>query len=211
MKELKPSDRDIQSWDRRLGDQVKRGWDNYMRRRIDLSAARVDEFWSTAGEFLYVEQVSSESAAAVVRLNRNTNDQIDLELGTIIKTIFKELYITNTVQTDQWIDIIIGINFEYYKKSAGVIGGQVQQVLNLTHANPDTDVAAAANPCNQALIKADVNNTQTAWIDFGIAAVQNSCMPLDAGEWIKVSIANTNLIHANFEVGGEIVYIAYEV
>ena len=204
-------DREIKAWDLRLQDQARKGWENYYRRRIDLSAARAEEGLGFTGEFLYVEKASSESAKATVRINRNTNDEIDLELGAVIKTVFQVLFITNEAQTDEWIDIIIGINFEYYKKSAGVIGGQVQQVLNLTHANPDTDVAAAANPCNQALIKADVNNTQTAWIDFGIAAVQNSCMPLDAGEWIKVSIANTNLIHANFEVGGEIVYIAYEV
>ncbi len=81
----------------------------------------------------------------------------------------------------------------------------------MTHANADTDVAAAANPCNRAMIKADVNNTQVAWIDFGVAAVQDNCMPLDAGESITVSISNTDRIHANFEVGGEIVYIAYEV
>jgi len=46
---------------------------------------------------------------------------------------------------------------------------------------------------------------------FGsVAAVQNNCMPLDPGEWVRVSISNTDQIHANFEVGGEIVYIAYE-
>ncbi len=205
------SDRDIQAWEMRLKQQAVRGWDNYVRRRIDLSSARAAEYWGIAGEFFYVEQVSSESAKASISINRNTNDQIDLELGTVIKTIFTELYVTNTVQTDQWIDIIIGINFEYYKKSQGVMGDEVQQVLNLTHANPDTDVAAAANPCNRALIKADVNNTQTAWIDFGVAAVQINCMPLDAGEWIEVSISNTDQVHANFEVGGEIVFIAYEV
>ncbi len=205
------SDRDIQAWEMRLKQQSLRGWNNYLRRRIDLTTARTNEYWGGAGEFLYIEQVSSESAKAAIRINRNTNDQIDLELGTVIKTIFTELYITNTVQADQWIDIIIGINFEYYKKSQGVMGDEVQQVLNLTHANPNTDIAAAANPCNRALIKADVNNTQTAWIDFGIAAVQNDCMPLDAGEWIRVAISNTDRIHANFEVGGEIVYIMYEV
>ena len=205
------SDRDIKAWEKRLSDQVLRSWNNYVRRRINLSTARTNEYFGIVGEFFYVEQVSSESAKADIRLNRNTNDEIDLELGTVIKTIFQEIYITNTAQTDQWIDVIIGINFEYYKKSQGVMGDEVKQVLNLTHANADTDVAAAANPCNRAMIKADVNNTQVAWIDFGVAAVQVNCMPLDAGESITVSISNTDRIHANFEVGGEIVYIAYEV
>jgi len=206
------SDRDITAWDRRLKEQVLKGWENYSRQRIDLSAARTVEYFGQTGEFLYIEKASSESAKATVRINRNTNDEIDLELGTVIKTIFQVLYITNEAQAGEWVDIIIGINFEYYKGSQGAgLGAEVRQVLNLTHANPDTDVAGTAAPCNRVLIKADVNNTQTAWIDFGVAAVQDSCIPLDAGEWIEVSISNTDQIHANFEVGGEIVFLVYEV
>lgn len=207
------SDKDIKNWEERLTAQVLRDWHNYDRHRIDLSTARAAEFWGYAGEFLTVEKVSSESALATIRLNRNTNDLIGLQVGTVIKTVFKDFYITNTAQAGEWIDIIIGINFEYYKKfvAGGIISSEVQQVLNLTHANADTNIAAAAHVCNRALIKADVNNTQTAWIDFGVAAVQNNCVPLDPGEWIKVSISNTNRINANFEVGGEIVYVVYEV
>ncbi len=205
------SDRDIHAWDKRLKQQTLRGWENYVRRRIDLSIARTSEYFGIAGEFLYIEQVSSDAAFASIAINRNTNDLIDLELGTVVKTIFTEFYVTNVAQAGQWIDLIIGINFEYYKQSRGVVGDVVQQVLNLTHANPDTDVQAAANPCNRALIKADVNNIDVAWIDFGVAAVQDDCFPLDAGEWVQVRITNTDQIHANFVVGGEIIYIAYEV
>lgn len=205
------SDRDIQNWEQRLKNQVIRSWENYQRIRIDLSTARANDFLGVTGEFLYIEKVSSESALAEVRINRNTNDTISLNLATTIKTIFKELYITNAAQPNEWIDLIIGINFEYYKQSNLMSDDEARQVLNLTHVNPNTDVAAASNICNRALIKADVNNTQTAWIDFGVAAVQNSCIPLDPGEWIKVKTSNTDRIHANFEVGGEIVFIVYEV
>jgi len=202
------SDREIINWEKRLADQVKRGWDNYKHLHIDLTTARIDEPIRISGEYLYVEESSSALAVAKIKLNRNTNDALDLEKGVKIETVFIEIYISNDALEDEWLDVIIGINFEYYKQ---IVSAEVQQVLNLTHANPDTDVAAAAHICNAALIKADVNNTQIAWIDFGIAAVQNSCMPLDAGEWVRVATSNTNRIHANFEVGGEIVYIAYEV
>lgn len=207
------SDRDIKNWEVRLRSQVLRNWHNYDRHRIDLADSRAAELWGYAGEFLYVEKASSESALATIRLNRNRNDAIDLQVGTTIKTVFKEFYITNTAQAGEWIDIIIGINFEYYKQFAagGVLGSEAQQVLNLTHANPDTNVVAAAHVCDRALIKADVSNTQTAWIDFGVAAVQNNCLPLDPGEWHRVSLSNTDRINANFEVGGETVYIVYEV
>ena len=197
------------NWDERLGDQVKKGWENYKKKRLDLSAAQELLRLDLAGEFLYVEAVSSASAIATVRLNRNSNDEITLSHQTKIRTIFTTLFITHTAQAGEWIDLIIGINFEYFKPDN--IRDEVQQVLNLTHANPDTNVAGAANICNTALIKADVLNTDIAWIDFGVAAVQDSCMPLDPGEWIRVSISNTDQINANFEVGGEIVYICYEV
>jgi len=204
------NDRDIINWEQRLKQQVIRGWENYFRRRIHLDTARTLELWAITGEFLYVEEVSSASAAATIRFNRNTNDTLDLIRGVEINTVFEKVFFTHNAQAGEWIDLLIGINFSY-NKPAGGRPASVQQVLNLTHANPNTNVAAAANVCNAALIKADVENTGITWIDFGVAAVQNDCVELDAGEWIKVSIPNTDQINANFEVGGEIVYIVYEV
>lgn len=203
------SDKDIKNWDQRLDDQQKRNWDNYVRRRIDLTTARVDDEFYIAGEFIYIEKTSSGSATGTIKLNRNTNDSFDLVVGSKLETIFIKFYITNDAQPGKWIDIIIGINFKY-EKPFSLIQGQAQQVLNLTHPIANTDVAAAANVCNRALIKASPNNTDLAWIDFGVAAVQNNCMPLDAGEWIEVAISNTAMIHANFVVGGELCFIEYE-
>lgn len=205
------SDRDIIAWENRLKQQTLRGWENYCRKRIDLTTARAMEFWGIPGEFLYVEQASSESALASVRLNRNTNDELDLELGTIIKTIFDTIYLTNTAQPDQWLDIIIGINFEYYKKSQVGLGSLAQPVVKLTHAVANTNVTPAAQVCNAVLIKADTNNTADAWIDFSTAAVQNACLPLSPGDSVSVHLSNLVQINANFEVGGECVFIINEV
>jgi len=205
------SDRDIKNWDERLNDHVQKRYDNYVRHRINLDTARADEFLSIAGEFIYVERVSSKSAYLQARLDKKRNKQLDIIAGVRIKTVFNCLYLTNTAQAGEWLDLLIGINFEYNKPFSKAGRAEAQQVLNLTHANADTNVAAAANPCNAALIKADVQNTGISWIDFGVAAVQNSCVPLDAGEWIRVSISNTDQINANFEVGGEVVFIVYEV
>ncbi len=205
------SDRDIKAWEQRLKEQTMRGWENYTRKRIDLSSARTVEYWGIPGEFLYIEQASSKSALASVRLNRNTNDEIDLALGTVVKTIFTTLYITNTAQAGQWIDIIIGINFEYYKKYQGDLGSLAKAVVPLTHANPNTNIAAGAQVSNAVLIKADTNNTADAWIDFGTPAVQNACLPLSPGDNVSVHLNNLNQVNANFEVGGEYVFIIYEV
>lgn len=207
------SDTDIKNWDQRLKDQVLRQWENYVCRRIDLTAARALEFWGVTGEFIYVQDSSSASAAAAIRINRNTNDQIDLVPGTTIKTVFQTIFIDNDAQPGEWIDLIVGINFEYYNQSVSdqIISAEVQAIVPLTHANPNTNVTPAAQISNAAIIKADINNTQTVWIDFGTAAVQSACMPLDPGEWLRVPLSNLDQINANFEVGGENVFIAYEV
>ena len=209
------SDRDVKNFDLRLSDQVRRNWDNYERLRIDLGTARNLQEYNISGEFIEIEQASSSTATAEIRLNFNDKDLINLDEYRIIETVFYRFFITNTALQGEWIDLLIGRNFKSRRYGTGGGNGsgagatQAQQILNLTHINPNTSVQAAANTCIEAVIKADVNNTATAWIDFGAAAAQNSCYPLDPGEWIKVPLTNTNRIYANFEVGGEIVYIAY--
>ena len=206
------SDKDIQNWDQRLKQQADRGWDNYFRRRLHLDTARSDELFVAAGEFLYIEQASSESAAASVKLNRNTNTSLDLVRGVRVETVFQSLHISHEAQAGEWLDFVIGINFKYYKPqgSAGGIDA-AQAVIELTHANADTNVAAASNICNLAIIKACPKNTDIAWIDFGQAAVQDSCFPQEPGDSVTVNVSNTDQVNANFEVGGEKVWIIRQV
>lgn len=110
---------DIKSWNERLKVQAEGHFENYVKRRIDLSTARVDEPLRIAGEFLYVEDAADEDTSiAQIKLNRNTNDALDLEKGVEIYTIFTEVYITNAALQDEWIDIVFGINFVYKKKIA---------------------------------------------------------------------------------------------
>ena len=110
------SDKDIKTWDHRLNDQVRQGWENYKHVRIDLSTARIDFPILIAGEFIYVEERSGVLALAKIKLNRNTNDALDLEKGVEIYTVFKEVYITNDALQGEWLDLVFGINFIYKKK-----------------------------------------------------------------------------------------------
>lgn len=210
------SDRDINSFESRLSNHCREKWSNYERLRIDLATPRNYQKFDIAGEFIEVERASDTTAAAELILDFTNRAVINISERRIVETVFNRFYISNAAQADKWLDLLIGRNFRSwgYGTGTGTGGGttgatEAQQVLNLTHANPNTSVQAAANACIEAIIKADVENTDIAWIDFGVAAVQDSCIPLDPGEWIKVPITNTNRIYANFEVGGEIVYIAY--
>ncbi len=120
-------DREIQQWDKRLADQVKRGWDNYKHLRIDLTAARLNEPLRIAGEFLYVYS-SSGSAKAKIKLNRNTNDSLDLEKGVNIETVFVEVFITNDALPGEWIDLVFGINFKFREKSGPFLSNNKIQI-----------------------------------------------------------------------------------
>jgi len=204
------SDRDIRNWDKRLNNQVQLGWENYFSRRIHLDQARDLERWSASGEFLCVHQVSSKSANALIRLNRNNNDPVDLELGVIIKTIFKEIHITNTAQPGEWLDLTVGINFEYYKQLK-ISNAEAQPCILLTNVAPAVNTIAAANPCNRVLIRAHTGNAGTIWIDFGNAAVVNACYELAAGDAISVPCNNTNRVNGILTNGGDIATIVFEV
>jgi hypothetical protein len=133
----------LRDWDKRLGEQYRRGWDNYIRRRIYLDVARDLDCWGICGEFFYVEEVSSALAIGSIRLNRNTNDPIDLVLGTVVKTIFCNIFITHAALQGEWIDVIYGINFEYYKGGSVVT---VQEPLGVDDNGGSLTVDAAALP-----------------------------------------------------------------
>lgn len=313
------SNEDIKNWDQRLKDQNDRGWDNYLRRRIHLDNARDLDCWGICGEFLYVEEVSSAAAVGSLCLNRNTNDMIDLELGTIIKTVFCKVFITHAALQGEWIDIIYGINFEYYKAgvfnlpvpvqvadnggsltvddggvSLGVVGavviqeplsvddnggsltvdgifwqatqpvsavalplpagastaalqlpdghnvtidnaagaaainiqdggnaitvdgnvtmvdnGIAQPAIIISNVSADANTVGAAHACKRVLIRAFTTNTGLVWLNFGAAAVENACYPLDPGDAISVPLTNTNLINCLFKVANEKVTVVY--
>lgn len=205
------SDRDIGNWEARLADQVSRKWNNYERFRIYLDNAKVSDFLGIAGEFLIVEQVSSESAAAAIALNLNSNDQIDLTKGTVIKTVFHSFYVTSNAQADEWIDIVVGINFEYYKQWQGGGGSEAQAAIIITNASADTNTVGASHICNRVLIRAHSTNGGLVWVDFGTAAVDGSCYELTAGDAMSVPLSNTNRINALFKTANDKITIIYEV
>ena len=124
------SDKDIFTWDQRLKDQADRGWENYIHRRIDLSIARVDEILIMPGDFLYVEDSSDdEVAVAKVKIQNVRNDQLDLEQGVEIHTVFTQVYISNEALQDEWLDLVFGINFIYKKKIGGDGDGFVNPIV----------------------------------------------------------------------------------
>lgn len=127
---MKQSDRDISQWDARLKQQLERSFRNYHKRRIDLSVARDNEQLDWTGEHIIVEKASSSSAIATVRLMFDDADPLDLGKDIVIKSIFNRVYLSNAAQADQWLDVIIGINFEYEKKNRVEFSDALFRVFN---------------------------------------------------------------------------------
>lgn len=199
----------MKAWEERLSEQVKREWENYKKKRINLDTAHTDLRLDLAGSMLYVESVSGGGVTIDVKLNRNTNPALTLNNQTKILTVFTTLYLSWEAQADQWIDLIIGCDFDKIDMTEEDRAA-AQPILQITHANPDTNQAGANNTCKKCLIQADPQNSGLAWIDFTQAAVQNDCIALAPGDYITVTISNTNLINANFEIGNDSVWIIIE-
>lgn len=113
---------DISQWNARLKEQLERSFHNYQVHKIDLSVARDNEKLDWTGETIIVEKASSATAIAMVRLMFDDADELILEKNVEIKSIFNKVYLSNEVQADEWLVMIIGINFEY-KKKIGEAGG----------------------------------------------------------------------------------------
>ena len=200
----------MSSWEQRLSEQVERDWKNYHTQRIPLDTARADLGLSLTGDFLYVAAASSASALATVKLNRNTNQTLDLRRGTEIKTIFTQLFVTNTAQSGEWIDLVTGVNFEKIDLHRDE-NRAAQAVVEITNGAANTNQAGADQVAERVVILAAPQNTDIAWVDFGQAAVQDSCYPLEPGDSVTVMVPNLDQINVNFEVGGESVWIINEI
>ena len=98
---------------------------------------------------------------------------------------------------------------EFNYPSSAVDIGLTEAAIFVTNASNAVDTQAADHDCKRALIKAFTSNTGLVWINLGVAAVQQQCCPIDAGESVNVPISNTDKIHANFAVANEKIAVLY--
>lgn len=196
------------TWDERLADQVRRNFKNYYTQRIELDNAAENQEIIAVGDLIYIKAVSSSNAAATIKLNRNTNEVIELNLYKKIKTVFTKFFITNSALAGEWIDLLIGINFDIEDIIEDLPDSHSIQVI--TNALANTNTVGAAQSCQAVLCKASTKNTGAVWVNFDTAAVQGACMPLEPGESISEHLTNINRINANFEVAAEKLFVLSE-
>ncbi len=196
----------MDTWDEKLQDQVSRDWENYRKNRFDLTTARADELVNMSGDFFYIEGASSEAALATVKFNRNTNETLAIKQGTTIKTVFKSFYLSNTAQAGQWIDVILGVNFE--KIDAGpFLDPEAEAFVNVTGSGANDDITFAAMPTTEIMVLADPGNAGDVWVNLDAAAAVDTGWPLGPGDWIEFSISNMSRLQTRIVADGDKVII----
>ena len=200
----------MNNWDKQLQEQVDHRFDNAKKIHIDLATARTDQLYHIPGDYIYVEAASSCIAIATLKINKDAGVSMNLIAGTIIETVFNNFFVSNTALPGQWLDLVIGIDFKISRDFDAEDFGTAQPAAVITNVTANTNTVGAAAAVLRAVIKADVKNTGIAWVNFGAAAVQDLCMPLDPGESISIHLGNTNKINVNFEIAGEKVFITSE-
>jgi hypothetical protein len=201
----------MSNWDARLAEQVKRKFENYRPQRILLDNAIDNKELTIAGDTLIVVNASSANALATVRLNNASNEPINLKLGKKISTIFTKFYVSCTAQANDWLDIIIGIDFDIDDMdtliaaiTGGLSGGsQAQPAIIVTNVSANTNIVATASSCSAAVIKAPTTNTDLVWVNIGAAAVVNNSYDMVPGSVLSLPMSNTNKINALFVVANE--------
>ncbi len=197
----------MDNWDQRLKDQVKRGWENYRKKRIHLDTARVDERFSWTGDFMYVEGSSAEAALAGVKLNRNTNESLALQVGTKVKTVFTCFYFSNTAQAGQWIDLIVGVNFEKYDTPPDALTQEAAAFINVTGVGANDDVTFTPLATTEIMVGTDLSNTGAVWVNLDAGAAVDTGWELDPGDHIRFNIGNMRRLNLRIVSAGDKVLI----
>ncbi len=193
-------------WDEKLQDQVTRDWENYRKKRFDLTTARVEELVNMSGDFFYIEGASSEAALATVKFNRNTNEALAVKQGTTIKTVFKGFYLSNTAQAGQWIDLILGVNFEKIDAGPG-LDPEAAAFVNTTGSGANDDITYASLATTEIMVMADYGNAGDLWVNLDAAGAVDIGWRLDSGDWIKISLSNMDRLNVRIIADGDKIII----
>lgn len=77
--------------------------------RIPLDNARINWLIPRAGDLVKIVHASSDTAQIDIRLNYVTADLIEMRRYRKIETFFKEIYVTNAAQPDEWVDLLVAV------------------------------------------------------------------------------------------------------
>jgi hypothetical protein len=62
---------------------------------------------------------------------------------------------------------------------------------------------------SEVIVKADSGNSGNVWVNIDAAGVADTGFPLDAGEWVKLSINNLQSLHVHIVTDTEKAVVVY--
>lgn len=77
-------------------------------KRINLSTAKTNDFYSLAGNYFYIVDAYNSSNWIKVKFNRLENDLIKFEKGFGVRKPFTKFWVTFDAQASGWVDVLIG-------------------------------------------------------------------------------------------------------
>lgn len=90
-----------------------------------------------------------------------------------------------------------------------VAAPKVKDILNIAAADPVFDWAGDNIKTSDVLIRANPKNTGDVWVNVNAAAAVDDGYPLEAGEWINLTVLNLANLHVHFTVDLEKAIVVY--
>ncbi len=153
--------------------------------RIPLTAVQTNYLIPRAGDLVKIVHASSGLANIDIRINSINAEPINFAAYRKVETYFEQLFITNTAQQGEWVDLLVGIKewfniddffFRLDVLSAGII---------VMWSGSIATIPAAYNFCNGA------NGTPDLRDKFIVGAIQDNA-----------GVAKTNITGALTQSGG---------
>lgn len=184
---------------------------------IPLDAARNDVLIYATSSWLFVSDSSVLAANCQVRFNNYSGDLITLKRGLFLPFNFTKLYVTNTAQANDWIEIILGIGINQFLppmlsvQSQLCKGGEFHSLADVTCTNAGNPTLILPYNVNrsEAIIRnlrSNVGPNPVRIGDAGAAAAEGH--ELDIAETIILS-TNSALYCHNPNAGDQILSICY--
>ena len=87
----------------------KYGDNPYQIIRIPLDNVRTNELLVRAGDLVKIVHASSDTARLDIRLNFINVPVIQMQRYRKVDTFFQVIYLTNTAQQSEWVDLLIAV------------------------------------------------------------------------------------------------------
>ena len=171
------------------------------RLRIALDSAAVNREMPATGTWLYVVEASSRAALARVEFNEQRGDKFPIREGLFLSGLeFNVLWIENTAQAGEWLDILFGVetqgNVRIVNPTSAISSFELTKGTTfVTPLNASVGVAAASVLAafagrREALLQSDAGNAGIIYVGHDATVGPGRGLRLDPGQSLVLSTSD---------------------